>query len=460
MAKKVRKHVKDVVGAQKTKSRKIKRRRTSTETVVDSEKSTADAIDVQSSQRNFSREEEEVETEIDPPLQPKTKRHKKRTPNGEFSEPVQVAVPARQQLSEMQNQSTAPTEVAQPQTPGRVKRRQKGRNVKTSKEVRVKKSLTHTNLRPDSSSKHNHGVTSTLGAMTCSDVGFNTGVSFSSPSWEFPVDSSDHCESPFVAYEDLHCVLEQLAKSLGKSKDLLRIYDPYYCTGRMKEHLLKLGFPLVHNQNEDFYGVVDTNATPTFDVLVTNPPYTANAPARSNRDSIFWGTRDHVERLLTFCSKVDRPCCLLMPNHYYMKPYFKTIVAGLRFAFLAPSRRYEYEAPRLLEGDRARGNVLDAHGKARNKKTRRTAPFVSFWYLLGSRSDGGAWWEPARRKVSGSVGLYDLRTLPHEVRDAADPWRRKLKPWERKGPSLSRNGDKLCKQCGQVHGLCKHTRDS
>lgn len=51
----------------------------------------------------------------------------------------------------------------------------------------------------------------------------------------FPnIDEADHCETPLIAYEDLEPFLQQLAHRLGKPKSDLRIYDPYFCTGKMK----------------------------------------------------------------------------------------------------------------------------------------------------------------------------------------------------------------------------------
>ena len=60
----------------------------------------------------------------------------------------------------------------------------------------------------------------------------------------------------------------------------------------------------VHNECADFYQCVDDGTVPAFDVLVTNPPYTASAPSRGS-GSLFRGTTDHVERLLRFCRWVN-----------------------------------------------------------------------------------------------------------------------------------------------------------
>ena len=66
--------------------------------------------------------------------------------------------------------------------------------------------------------------------------------------------SSDHveadsAETPFVAYLSIVNFLNAAASSAGKSKEEIRIYDPYYCDGSVKRHLAKLGYNC-YNENE------------------------------------------------------------------------------------------------------------------------------------------------------------------------------------------------------------------
>ena len=44
-------------------------------------------------------------------------------------------------------------------------------------------------------------------------------------------------------------------RRLGTTKAALRIYDPFFCEGRMLAHMASLGFESVYNRNEDFYTV-------------------------------------------------------------------------------------------------------------------------------------------------------------------------------------------------------------
>ena len=73
---------------------------------------------------------------------------------------------------------------------------------------------------------------------------------------------------------------------------------------QMHPPLLLPAHTQVHNECADFYQCVDDGTVPAFDVLVTNPPYTASAPSRGS-GSLFRGTTDHVERLLRFCRWVN-----------------------------------------------------------------------------------------------------------------------------------------------------------
>ena len=113
----------------------------------------------------------------------------------------------------------------------------------------------------------------------------------------------------------------------------LRIYDPYFCDG-VKRHLASIGFTNVYNENRDFYA--EPLDREKYDVLVTNPPYSGS----------------HVERLFRFCARLgNKPFFLLLPHHFYTKPYFKetigtpTNVSKLFFLCPGMGRRYKYEPP-------------------------------------------------------------------------------------------------------------------
>lgn len=128
----------------------------------------------------------------------------------------------------------------------------------------------------------------------------------SDPVFPYETDPDDHCESPFDAYEDVITLLQAHARRLYRSvpassaQQQLSIYDPYYCNGRVANHLESLGFPNVYNRKEDCYRVwKDATRYPKFDILMTNPPYSG----------------DHVERLMEHVTSkqvANKPWMLLM----------------------------------------------------------------------------------------------------------------------------------------------------
>ena len=109
----------------------------------------------------------------------------------------------------------------------------------------------------------------------------------------------------------------------------------------MVKHLSRLGFERVHNVNEDCYAVWASGDTPDFDVLITNPPYSA----------------DHMQRIIAFAVACGKPWLLLLPNFVCYKKNFAGLVGAggaPQPAFLVPARRYVYYAPgRLQEATQA-----------------------------------------------------------------------------------------------------------
>lgn len=203
-------------------------------------------------------------------------------------------------------------------------------------------------------------------------------------SYPFVVDSSDHCETPLRAYKHISPLLEQIALLHGLSKCKLRIYDPYYCRGTVVERLRSLGFPQVHNVKQDFYRCIKDGRVPAHDVLLTNPPYSA----------------DHLFRILTYCchglmnaeelntkhkqqkkSLTCKPWLLLLPSYVYVKRWFGKMMKAANEipVFLCPrGEKYQYDSFYEQSGPEAR------------------SPFPSFWYIGGLgelKQPLLAWWE-------------------------------------------------------------------
>jgi len=224
-------------------------------------------------------------------------------------------------------------------------------------------------------------------------------------------DDNDHCETSPEAYADVEAILGRLAELMGKSRETLSVYDPFYCTGRAVENLGKFGFENVYNKCEDFYAVVEAGQVPPHDVVVTNPPYSG----------------DHVEEIIRFCCKQAKPWLLLLPNYVYRKDFFEPALrSGARPVmpfYIAPTQRYYYWSPKGLSRS--------------NPKVRgdgRTSPFVSFWYCHLGRytEDICQWWNKSLRGKEGPGGrrvvlARSTRQLPIGAMDVEDPSRQDRK---------------------------------
>ena len=115
----------------------------------------------------------------------------------------------------------------------------------------------------------------------------------------FHVHSDHHCKTSLWAYQHIASFLDLVASQLGKNRNTLSIFDPYFCAGTIKEHLRSLGFHTVYNECEDFYSLVCEGRVPPHDVLVTAPPY----------------AKAHMQRLYRFCKTNAKPYILRLPAH-------------------------------------------------------------------------------------------------------------------------------------------------
>lgn len=213
------------------------------------------------------------------------------------------------------------------------------------------------------------------------------------PTHPFEVDETDHCETPLEAYTDAIQLLDFIAKSLGKKRDTIRIYDPYFCDGGIKVKLASLGFANVINENQDFYDNIENNTIPPHDVLVTNPPYSGH----------------HMEKLLSFCSTNRKPFLLLLPHFVYTKDYYKRGLGETlsnQVFYICPLTRYSYIPPAWVS--------VNGGSAALKKGKTQTAPFPSFWYCrIPAMSD--AWLS----KTFGASGKFDVTQRLHYAKCTA-----------------------------------------
>jgi len=183
----------------------------------------------------------------------------------------------------------------------------------------------------------------------------------------------------------------------GTSK--VSIYDPYYCDGAVLSHLTKLGFNDVYNKKEDCYKTWcqsdTTQPYPTFDVLVTNPPYSG----------------DHVPKLMQHVmadlpTRGNHAWCLLMPTYVHKKDYYQDLVKkGLCQPFyLVPKKRYVYKPPK------------DFRMKKESDVHKKSSPFVSMWYIWGGSKEKNAKLMDAYRR-HGGVKNCELARSKSALRD-------------------------------------------
>jgi hypothetical protein len=204
--------------------------------------------------------------------------------------------------------------------------------------------------------------------------------------YPYEVDGDDHCESPIEAYRDIAPILERFAVERYKSKESLRIYDPYYCEGSVKERLNSLGFLSVYNVKEDFYKRMAANDLPEYDVLVTNPPY----------------SEDHMDKLIRFVFSTNKPWFLLLPNYVYCKPYYEAQIHGTKYCspltfYVTAEKRYLYTTPK---------------GRRQAKSGKFTSPFPSFWYCNLFRY---------LNYVDSSLGLHSFSIAADTLTTFLDP---------------------------------------
>ncbi|CAJ1421448.1 unnamed protein product [Effrenium voratum] len=157
----------------------------------------------------------------------------------------------------------------------------------------------------------------------------------------FEPDEEDHCETPGSAYKHIVHLLREIAQAefpedhWRVASKKIRIYDPYYCQGGVKSRLARLGFENVYNENEDFYKVCAQEQVPGFDVLVTNPPFSAD---------------EHFAVALDFAIRKQKPWFMILPVHLVFRSLFVKATEDLpcRPFFLAPPKKYKFRTPAPL----------------------------------------------------------------------------------------------------------------
>jgi len=187
--------------------------------------------------------------------------------------------------------------------------------------------------------------------------------------YSYNADPEDHCETDIRAYQHLRPLLLKIEFAIyGRNAGQLKLWDPYFCNGAVVQNLAKLGFPQVHNKNEDFYAVLKSGKLPPHDVLITSPPY----------------SEDHIEKCMRYCASSGKPWCVLLPNWVHKKSYFQELLRETPSLVNAPpnylgpvGRPYHYWFP----SGSNRPNHVGSDGM--------TTPFHSSWHIHLTGRVGG-----------------------------------------------------------------------
>lgn len=244
--------------------------------------------------------------------------------------------------------------------------------------------------------------------------------------WPYAVEDGDHFETSAEALEDIAPLLRLAAKRREARGAELRLYDPYFCSGRSAELLAGLGFPCTIHRRRDFYADIAAGLVPSYDVLVTNPPYSG----------------DHKERLFAYILErqrralrrgVPEPFLLLLPSWTVGKALFSRFLRSLA-ALPGEDRKRPATPARSKEKalSEAQASVFYVCRRGRAGRPRKygfehlrgagapDCPFFGLW-ICGGFGDATATARAMRRVLRGRAeGLWEGAWYPCRPRAEAE----------------------------------------
>mmetsp|Transcript_4661 Transcript_4661/g.6832 ORF Transcript_4661/g.6832 Transcript_4661/m.6832 type:complete len:400 (+) Transcript_4661:17-1216(+) len=177
-------------------------------------------------------------------------------------------------------------------------------------------------------------------------------------------------------------------ESINTTRSNHVIYDPYFCNGRTKLLLQSIGFSKVQHEKRDFYKDIIQKSIPSYDTLITNPPYSEDHKEKCMQFAINqlrpkqtgkMNDNTHKKKDDTKSSTNDhqgKPFFILMPNYCACRNHYRSSIMQnatsknknamnddsepLDIMYVVPSKPYEYDHP-------------EGTGKD-------IAPFASIWY--------------------------------------------------------------------------------
>lgn len=195
-----------------------------------------------------------------------------------------------------------------------------------------------------------------------------------SDSRPFITNISDDAETPLRAYKHIEPILSSITSSLGKNKEDIILYDPYYCCGTMKKYLATLGYTNVINEPRDFYHDIQTLSIPYFDILITNPPFSG----------------DHIIKLLDWILTIPQPTFLLLPQQHLHKSHYYSFCLSLAIQnipqpfFIGPvDMAYDFLASTRTN---AETTTIDSNGIISNTgNIVKPGCFQCIWIICGKK---------------------------------------------------------------------------
>ena len=131
----------------------------------------------------------------------------------------------------------------------------------------------------------------------------------------------------FLKYDD-YCtpfsVWESIIDYIPKNK---KIWCPFYCDGKQKEHFEKLGFDIIHAE-EDFF---ENNKG---DIIIDNPPF-------SKKKEVF-----------TRLKEINKPFIMICPVSMINAVYFRNLFKDENIQILIPRRRINFIKDGLINTNR------------------------------------------------------------------------------------------------------------
>ena len=171
--------------------------------------------------------------------------------------------------------------------------------------------------------------------------------------------SADDRETPLRALEDIFPIITSIIEYKQCSLNEFLIYDPYYCNGNIKRRLESLGLNRnnIYNDPIDCYYAQKYNLIKSFDLLLSNPPYSS----------------DHIRRCIQYSIKSEKPWLLLLPSNVIHRSWFNQEIKDYNVLYIAPYEKYVFEVNNSSNSDENEENDRNTNLKH--------IPMVTMWFL-------------------------------------------------------------------------------